>query len=165
MPTLTLATQGVTGSVQFQIEWRPRGDTVLTYLNGGVDERFAGVVLGSVDFDIFACFSLVVPNAPAEGEEQQAAFWDAVPLDVQESNDTPMDSTERALIRQAIIDALELARPSPFPPWVVDEGVDCHQTVINARKIGRRQYQTDKASQRLKTETRARAQRQEEDAL
>ena len=161
-----MATQGVTGEVQFQLDWKPRGERIEAYLNGGADERYASVTLGGQDFKVFALFALVEPAPPEEGQNLEPAFWDAVPLDVQAADETPVDDAERSALRQAILDALAADRPCPVPPWTVETGADdCRPSVVTARKLGRRHHQADRTIQRLKTEERAEAQKRAERQL
>lgn len=127
--TLTLSTEGVTGSPEAQLDWTARHG-VVAFVNGAPIDRLTTVTVAASDFDVFAAFQLVEPPPAPEGEAPDAARWDIL-VDV--SGD-PMTPPQRAAVRQAIIDALEVAFPCPAPPWG-EAAPDCATSVRNARKL------------------------------
>lgn len=155
---LTLNTQGVTGTVETQLDWLPRHG-VVAYVNGAPSSRLAQVTIGLDTVGIFAAFQLIEPAVPSE-DPPTPGRWDIL-VDVAGDQVTP---PQRSAIRQAIIDALAVAFPCPWPPWATEEPASCAPPVRNARKTGKIQARTLREADVVRQEAAAAAARAAADA-
>jgi hypothetical protein len=103
MPTATLNTNDVTGTLHYQIRWyqKLRPGEVWAHWGGGPNAKFAACTIGGEVYGAHGVFLLHKGNA-----------WGPEPLDARLNPETPTTEANRLKIRDAVIAALESAAPS-----------------------------------------------------